>query len=277
MIMKRFQKSFVLFSVMLLLFSMAFAQGENVDKVVKIDGQEMIGTVTEVGDEHIKFVHKGESLSYTVKKSEINKIQFASGRIEFFTASPNSTESETAGNTPANSVQSHHNIVAVLPFDYMNSGGTRDEKMGLKVQSDCYTYLRKKAAQFTIQDPMTTNALLVKNNLQIDNLIGLTPQEMANLLEVEYVVYGTVVISQTSVTSTNSNSYSGKSNGNRYNSTNFGSSSSTANFNTNVDLKIYNDQGQNVYTDTHDSFWPNENAYEITLQYLIKRTPLYSK
>jgi len=275
--MKIINKSALLFSVVLLLSFTVFAQEENVDKVVKIDGQEMTGKVTEMGEDYIKFIHKGESLQYTVKKSEINKIQFASGRIEFFTEVPSSQEGSSDTSPEGNSLQSHQNLVAVLPFDYMNSGGTRDEKMGLKVQSDCYGYLRKKAASFNIQDPMTTNAILVKNNLQIDNLIGLTPQEMANLLEVEYVVYGTVVISQTSVTNTNSNLYSGKSNGNRYKSSNFGSSSSTANFNTNVDLKIYNDHGQNVYADTHESFWPDENAYSITLQYLIKRTPLYSK
>ena len=275
--MKRYTNISLLLFFFMLIFSTAIAQEEQYDKVVKINGEEMIGKVTEINDDAIKFIYKGESLSYTVKKTEINKIQFASGRVQFFTAAPNAPEESTAASKPDNSVQSHHNIVAVLPFDYMNSGGTRDEKMGLKVQSDCYTFLRKKAALFNIQDPMTTNAILVKNNLSLDNFVGLTPQEMANLLGVEYVVYGTVVITQTSVTSTSSNSYSSKSNGNRYNSTNFGSSSSTANFNTNVDLKIYNDHGQNVYADTHDSFWPSENAYEITLQYLIKRTPLYSK
>lgn len=251
------------------------AQEANVDKIVKVDGEEMLGKVLEIEEEAVKFVYTGETLTYTVKKADINKIQFASGRVQFFTESPSASPNASPSATPF--VESHHNLVAVLPFDYMNTGGNRDDKMGLKVQSDCYTYLRKKAKLFTIQDPMTTNALLVKNNLSVDNLIGLTPQEMANLLGVEYVVYGSVVISQTGVTSTNSNYYTGKSSGSRYKSANFGSSSSSADFNTNVDLKIYTDQGQNVYSDTHDSFWPDENAYEITLNYLIKRTPLYSK
>ena len=253
-----------------------FAQKANVDKVIKLNGEEMLGTVTEIGETYIKFIYKGESLSYTVKTSEINKIQFASGRVEFFTESPlaSSTANEEA---LTSSVQAHHNQVAVLPFDYMNTGGGRDDKMGLKVQSDCYTFLKKRAKQFNIQDPMTTNAILVKSKISLENLTGLTPQEMANLLGVEYVVYGSVVISQTGVTSSSSSFFSGKSSGSRYKSSNFGTSSATANFNTSVDMKIYTDEGQNVYSNTHDSFWPNENAYEITLQYLIKRTPLYSK
>ena len=263
--------------VLLFIFSVASAQEKQFDKVVKIDGEEMIGNVTAINDDAISFIHKGESLTYTVKTTDINKIQFASGRVEFFTETPSASPAASAAPNSGNTVQSHHNQVAVLPFDYMGSGGSRDDKMGLKVQSDCYTFLKKKAAMFNIQDPMTTNALLVKNNLHVDNLIGLTPGEMANLLGVEYVIYGSVVITQTGVTNSSSNAYSSKSNGNRYNSTNFGSSTSSASFNTNVDMKIYNDQGQNIYADTHDSFWPDENAYEITLQYLIKRTPLYTK
>lgn len=275
--MKALLKSGLAFGLLMVFFSAVHAQEVQYDKVIKINGEEMIGKVTEINDDGIKFVHKDESLSYSVKKSEINKIQFASGRIEFFTQAPNASPTAAASPQAANSVQPHHNLVAVLPFDYMGTGGARDEKMGFKVQSDCYTFLRKKASLFTIQDPMTTNALLVKNNLQVDNLIGLTPGEMANLLGVEYVIYGSVVINQTGVTNSSSNSYSSKSNGSRFNAVNFGSSTSTASFNTTVDMKIYNDQGQNVYADTHDSFWPDENAYEITLQYLIKRTPLYSK
>ncbi|PZX46922.1 hypothetical protein [Algoriphagus chordae] len=275
--MKANLKSYLAVVLLMFVFSAVMAQEEQFDKVVKTNGEEMLGHVTEMGDDAIKFVHKGETLSYSLKKSEINKIQFASGRVEFFTEAPNASPTASAAAPVGNSVQSHHNMVAVLPFDYMGSGGSRDDKMGLKVQSDCYTYLRQKAALFTIQDPLTTNALLVKNNIQVDNLIGLTPGEMANLLGVEYVVYGSVVITQTGVTNSSANSYSSKSKGSRYNSTNFGSSTTSASFNTNVDLKIYNDQGQNVYANTHDSFWPDENAYEITLQYLIKRTPLYSK
>ncbi len=261
-------------AVALLLFAAnVAAQEKSFDKVVKTDGEEMIGKVLEIDAESIKFVYQGESLTYTVKQSEINKIQFASGRVQFFTEV--TEEKPSQDSSPG--LQDHHNLVAVLPFDYMNSGGNRDDKMGLKVQSDCYTYLRKKAKLFDIQDPATTNALLVKNNIEVNNLIGLTPQEMANLLGVEYVVYGAVTINQTSVSSYSANSYSSKANGSRFTSSNLGSSTSTANFNTNVDLKIYNDQGQSVYSDTHDSFWPSENAYEITLNYLIKRTPLYSK
>jgi len=42
-------------------------------------------------------------------------------------------------------------------------------------------------------------------------------------------------------------------------------------------MKIYTDQGQNVFAQSHNSFWPNQNAYETTLKYLIKRTPLHHK
>ncbi len=252
-----------------------FGQDAKIDKIVKTNGDQLLGTVTKIGEESISFIYQNESLVYEIKKSEINKIQFSSGRIEVFTPVASAADPGLAQTSP--SLESHHNQVAVLPFEYMNSGGTRDDKMGLKVQSDCYSFLLKKTRQFSIQDPLTTNALLIKSGLSVDNLIGLTPQEMANLLGVEYVIYGTVVITQSGVYSSSANSYSGKSNGNKYSGINFGSSTSSVDYNTNVDMKIYTDQGQNIYSETHDSFWPSENAYEVTLQYLIKRTPLYSK
>ncbi len=254
--------------------SFAVGQERSYDKVVKLDGEELIGKVLEIDQATIKFAYKDESLTYTLDQSEIHKIQFASGRVQFFTEVD---EPSNESSSDQLALQDHHNLVAVLPFDYMNSGGSRDDKMGLKVQSDCYTFLRKKAKNFDIQDPKTTNALLVKSGIEVDNLIGLTPQEMANLLGVEYVVYGAVTINQTSVSSYSANTYSSKDKGSRFTASNLGTSTSSANFNTNVDLRIYNDQGQSIYSDTHDSFWPSENAYEITLNYLIKRTPLYSK
>ena len=67
---------------------LSIAQTAATDKLIMLSGEEKIGQVTEVGDTFIKFIHKGETLNYSFKKSDINKIQFASGRIEFFTQSP---------------------------------------------------------------------------------------------------------------------------------------------------------------------------------------------
>ncbi|MFM8913781.1 MAG: hypothetical protein ACKOE6_12830, partial [Flammeovirgaceae bacterium] len=214
----------------------------------------------------------GETLSYTLKKSEINKIQFASGRIEFFTKSlPEKADSLSSR------MQDHHNVVAVLPFFYIGSGGSRDEKMAIKAQGDCFNILKKESSQFVLQDPITTNALLMKSGITNANLPGFTPNDLAQLLGVEYLIYCTVTINQRGSTSTGVNLFNTKNKGGVATGFGIGSSSTNAKFSTAVDMKIFTDQGQSVFAQAHNSFWPDENAYEATLKYLIKRTPLYRK
>jgi hypothetical protein len=250
----------------------SLAQTAAADKLVMLSGEEKIGQVTELGETFIKFIHSGETLTYTIKKSDINKIQFASGRIEFVTQStPAGNDSIKAG------MQDHHNVVAILPFTYIGSGGSRDEKMSVKAQGDCFNILKKESSQLILQDPITTNALLIKAGITESTIVGFTPNDLAHLLGAEYIIYCTVTISQRGSTTTGTNYFNAKNNGNRTSGFGLGSSSSTANFSTNVDMKIYTDQGQNVFAQSHNSFWPNENAYETTLKYLIKRTPLHRK
>jgi len=260
---------------LLLTFHFLFAQDKPVDKILMLNGEERQGSVSEIGDDYVKFSYSGESLTYTIKKQDINKIQFASGRIEFFnkgaSAAPGQEQSANA------SLASHHNVVAILPFSYMGQGGDRDVKMGIKVQSDCYSLLKKSASQFTLQDPITTNAMLIKHGLNESNIMGLTPGEVANILGVEYVMYGSITIDQTGTNATSGTYGQGKSRGNKFSGFSVGQTSTSNQYSTSVDMKIYNDQGQNIFDKTHQSFWPTVDAYEATLQYLIKRCPLYSK
>lgn len=247
----------------------AYAQ-ETFDKVTMLNGEEHIGKVTAMDNESIKFVHKNESLEYTYQKADINKIQFSSGRIEIV----NKVTEASAGGA---SLQDHHNVVAVLPFTYLSSNGAHDEAMEKKVQSDCYTLLSKFADQFKLQDPTTTDALLIKHGVNSSNIDGFTPAELCEVLGAEYIVMGTVSVLYTSTTNYSGSSQTSKKDdkkNTRYTST---SSSSTDNFKTQVDMKMYTDQGQNIYANSHTSFWQTQDAYTLTLQWLIKRSPLYRK
>lgn len=88
--MKNKSLHFAAFAIIVLtsIVQFSLAQTAAIDKIVMLSGEEKIGQVTEIGDTFIKFIRKGETLNYTFKKSDINKIQFASGRIEFVTQSP---------------------------------------------------------------------------------------------------------------------------------------------------------------------------------------------
>ncbi len=263
-----------------LLFSFAF-YGQN-DVILKTDGEEMVGTVTKINDDNIQFVHQNETLEYNVSKSEIVKITFGSGRIEYF---------KKPDETASYQLEDHHNKVAVLPFGYIKDQESSNPTMTKKIQQETYTIFKKNAKILQFQDPNTTNALLAKAGVY-DNIEGYTMGEICNILGVEYVVQGLVSIERSTITNI-SNSQSTKTNksnayvdsrGRIIGDLDDKSKSSTStfdtsiqNYSTNINMNVYTDKGENVFSMDHDSFWQTEDAYKITLQYLAKKSPVYKR
>jgi len=250
------------------------------DVVLKLNGEEHIGKVTEMDDASIKFVHKDETLAYTFKKSDIMKITFASGRIEIINESPNAKNNNS---TKSASLESHHNKIAILPFTYLINKQSAGEEMTYKVQNECYSFLNNHVGELVIQDPMTTNASLIKAGINQENLRGYTMGEICNILGVEYVVSGTVTQNETYVSnysgsSTSAKSDKGKNNkGNIFKSSTSTYSSSVQKYETAITMNIYTDKNSTIFSKDHTSFWQTDDAYKITLQYLLKRTPVYKK
>ncbi len=258
-----------------------FAQDEkNYDVVLKLNGEEHVGNVTEMDDNIVKFVHKGESLSYTFKKADIMKITFASGRVEIINEAPEVNEGNS---TPGSGLESHHNKIAILPFSYIMNKQSVGEEMTFKVQNECYSFLNNHVGELSIQDPITTNALMIKAGINQDNIRGYTMGEICNILGVEYLVTGTITQNNTSTSNYSGTSTSGKNEKNKKNTGNIFAatsstySSSTQNYQTAMTMNIYTDKNTNIYSKDHTSFWPNDEAYKITLQYMLKRTPIYKK
>src|SRR5687768_15297435 len=98
-----------------------FAQQSKNDVVLKANGDELIGKVVEIGDADIKFMYQGETLTYQVRKEDIIKITFGSGRIEFFNKPQLSSEKKDSKPTALTGDTDHHNKVAVLPFGYIKN------------------------------------------------------------------------------------------------------------------------------------------------------------
>ncbi|GGK89307.1 hypothetical protein ACD591_18475 [Rufibacter glacialis] len=101
-----------------------------------------------------------------------------------------------------------HKVVAILPFDARI--GLRPNQMksmtperikemekneGLAVQSALQTYFLKVSSKddYTVsfQDAATTNALLLKNNINEENIKTFTPVELAKVLGVDGIISGT--------------------------------------------------------------------------------------
>lgn len=270
------------------------------DVMLMLDGNENIGSVTEIGDDYLKFVHRGEALTYTFKKSDILKITFASGRIEFFNKPEASNSIDAASNKdqPNNSADgslaSHHNKVGILPFMFLEDNSSAGQEMTFKVQNEAYAILSSHLGNLKLQDPNTTNALLIKAGVNNNNRRGFTMGEICNILDVEYVIQGTIAQNKTS---TSSSSYSRSSyqsaeksgsgsSANRLIGAVFSrsgkaasssSTSTTDHYETSITMSVYTDKGDSIFSKDHTSMWDSNDAYKITLKYLLKRTPIYRK
>ena len=288
------------FSILIFLFSLTFslsAQDKKIDTILKINGDELRGTVQGIQESSIKFSYEGESLAYDIPKADIIKITFASGRIEFFNKPALTTESSSTANSAKpgsefNEPQDHHNKVAIFPFHYIVDKQNASEEVTFKVQMETYSFLNRHIGVLTLQDVNETNALLIRNGVNDSNLRGYTMGELCNILGVEYIIQGTITQDRTSVTNSTSTSYNDKNSGGAYvdskgnlvgniNGSSKGSSSSYSssqqNYSTAIVMNIYTDKGENIFSQDHTGFWPTNDAYKITLQYLLKKTPIYRK
>lgn len=279
----------------MILVTQAWSQNSGNDIVLMTNGDEKAGKVTEINQTNIKFVHDGETLSYTLNISDIIKITFSSGRIEFFNK-PSQDNSSSVSNRTQNissgKLMDHHNKVAILPFAYILNKAEAGEAMTYKVQNEAYSFLSKHVGFLKLQDPNTTNALLIKAGVNNDNIRGYTMGEVCDILGVEYVVQGTITQSETAVVTSSyqNSSYSRDQKNQNSQKHSIGlinaikssssSSSSTAqrmNYETSITMNVFKENGDNIFSNDHTSIWNGDDAYKVTLKYLLKRIPLYRK
>ena len=160
-------------------------------------------------------------------------------------------------------------------------------KWVFKVQGECYTFLSNKAVALNIQDPVTTNALMGKAGITTDNFRNYTMAEICGILGVEYIVKGMVTSNMTNTTTSGSTTYNSKSSSNNSDKTSktdksssgnvYGSSTTQQNFKTSVLMEIYTDDNKKIFGQDRTSFWSSVDAYKSTIQYLLKKTPIYGK
>ncbi len=190
-------KKALILSLLLLIFSQnaqLLAQAKS-DVIVLVNGERKDGKVTGITSSQIKFRYINEEFDYEFDKSEVAKIEFASGRVETFGGSPESQSSTQSRNPNPTGGPDTHNKIAVLPFEFVsNDPGMTSESMSKLVQNTTANIVRDEYRALMLQDPLTTNAILAKNNISQTNITSLTPNEIANLLGVEFIVFGTLSI-----------------------------------------------------------------------------------
>ena len=281
----------VCMALMVVCFALEVQAQAKSDVLVFLNGERKEVKVTGVDDTHIKFRYPGEDFDNQVSKMELTQVEFASGRVEKFGA-----PSIGAGSTVAGDQSNHgsspdrHNKIAVLPFSFIsNDPGMSPQSMSTLVQSTTSNFVKSEYGTLTVQDPMTTNALLAKAGVTADNIAAHTPDELGALLGVEYVMYGTVNITNkgTSTYGVAGSSYKEKetktSSDNKTDDRTKGSgvtstsSTTTIEYDTSVDLRMFNDRGDNLYSSSRHVFGTAADAYKSGIEYMVKRTPFGSK
>lgn len=275
---------FILSILTTIFLSLSLLAQTKTDVILKTNGEEMKGKVMEILDNDIKFSYEGETLVYTVKKADIQKITFSSGRVQTFNvAEATSPTPAPADNQPAATGDSR-NKVAILPFTFTKDGQAAPEEVSMQVQNECYALLSRHSGVYAVLEPRRTDVLLNKANITRATIMNYTMDEIAKILGVEYIVDGMVTQNRTSQTSYGSSSYQNKNKDNDKkddDKKSSGSSSTYAttqqNYQSTLDLKIYNDKGATIYSQNRKAFWNTEDAYKSALEYLIKRCPLYTR
>jgi hypothetical protein len=269
---------------------------EKIDVVFKANGDQLKGSVVEVTDDNIRFKYTGEQVIYTFKKSDIQKITFASGRTETYNNIPpaNSNSSTpvqnavpaTSSAVPASAITTsaadRRNKVAILPFSFLKDGQNLPAEASEEIQNECFTRLSEHTGTYTVVNPRATNVILAKGGIDKSNIIKHTMAEICQILGVEYVVDGMINQNNTSQSSSGRTSYDFKKDDKKSNNDKMsGSSSHSTNvsqdYETVTTINIYNDKSENIYSQRRKALFSTVGAYKNTIGYLLKRSPVYNK
>jgi len=278
--MKAIIKLSTYFALVFASISLSLAQTKE-DVIYLNDGTQKKGKVISITDDGIKFSYTGEDVQYELKKQALTKIVFANGREEVF-ANTASSASMNAGNVGASTVRSSTstgNALAVIPFEVVsNEAGLMTDAMRREIQQSCIDAIKSRGMSFQIQDPRTTNAALSKSGIAFTDIANHTPDDLAKLLNVDYVVLGVYDIQNkgsmsygSGVVTYNDKTQDNKSKGTAVQSNN---SYTSTNYDTKVQLSIYDSNGRQLFSDTRRPFIGGLDSYKGALKTLAKRISL---
>lgn len=276
--MKTLFKIVTCLMLVFVVISPSFAQ-EKQDVIYLLDGSQKKGKVISVGDDIVKFSYPGEEVQYELKKQGISKIQFANGREEVFNNVAAGGEGVMTASSVNNASISTNNLLAVVPFEIVsNDQSLTTDGMRREIQQSCVEALASRPFSFQIQDLRTTNSLLAKAGIAMVDIANHTPAELAKLLGVGYVVFGTYDIENKGTSSFGSSvgTYNDKNKDNKTKGTVVKSNNSytTTSYDTKVQLSIYDSNGRQLFSDTRKPFMGGLDSYKGALKTLTKRITL---
>ncbi|MBE9602717.1 hypothetical protein [Pedobacter sp. MC2016-24] len=268
---------FILLSLVFTIVQPTMAQKKNIsipqkeDVIYMLNGEKKQGQIKSMEGSGLKFIHAGETVVYTLKRSEIYKIEFASGRTE--EVNPKITEKPGVQEPQKISP----NLVAIIPFKVSTINEQTAGDKGEKIQEEAYLCLSKNNnGIYKYQEPRITNLILFKKGVNESNIKGYSSEELCQLLGVEYIIQGSLTRSSeetlnTQERKTSEHTEDGKEQRKSVNT------KVNKNYDSEILLGIYNVKNEKVYLKSRKSMLDDENSYKNTLVYLLKRCPVYNK
>ena len=265
-----------------LVITLQSANGQNAeaDQLFLLNGDQQSVTVKKVDPETITYSFVGEDLENVIKKDEVAKIVFKSGREQVFSNTPAMTEASRSNDYKYPPME--EKMGAVLPFDFVFDDASSPEE-GEQAQEYYYSELMRKPERNTInyQDLETTRRRLRDAGIGgADDLQTYDMAEIAKIVGVGVLITGKIVVKYDKTVSNSSESTTvkvddkknkGKAYTNEY-------STSRDEFSTRVTFKIYNQDGNKLLEESRVPFLGStRDSYVSTLSYLMKRTPFYKK
>ncbi|MEG2103029.1 MAG: hypothetical protein RRY99_16135 [Flavobacterium sp.] len=278
-------KSLYAVAILFLVSIAAFAQGtKKLDKIIKRDYQVIECIISKMSDKAVEYSLPGETMQISLDTGQIARIDFASGRSQTFDVTPTSSSASTRS-TAVVSSEMKQNTIAVLPVPYLNSDTQESsEDMAKFAQNDLYNKLLDKSSNIfplTVQDLRTTNSLLHKAGIDYKNIDETPIEDLEKILGVDNIVAAKIsytIGSGTTATTYNSGNAKVSDNNKKVKTSDI--STTTANTQEYYYYTVYFDLYKNaskIYSQTRKPFLAVKDSWIDSVQYLLKRSPIYVK
>lgn len=185
--------------------------------------------------------------------------------------------------TPGETTTTNHSLqtptIAVIPFNMVsNQSSISSDANAEELQRATIQSIKDNTSGVNVLDYLTVNALLAKHNITTKKLKTTLPKELAAILEVDYVVYGIATINKKGSSSKGVNASLNKNkrkSNNKSTGIRLGTSASNnkTKYDTNIEMTFYDKEGQSTYSDKRNTFGSAVDAYQASVDYIVKRCP----
>ncbi|WP_273567675.1 hypothetical protein [Maribacter halichondriae] len=269
-------------SILLLVGALLPVNGQEnkADQLYLTNGELLEVTIKKVEPNTITYSFFGEDLENIAEKANVAKILFKNGREQLFSDSQASAASPRPVDFEYPPMKANEG--AVLPFEFVVDGSQSPEN-GIEAQEFYYDNLMRKPERNTIsyQDAETTrNRLRAAGVKEAVDMRDYDMKEIAKIVGAGILVTGKITVDYRTTTSTTTGSTTTKVDTKKKKVKSYSSDYSTSSdeFDTKVDFKIYDMNGNKVVDQTRRPFMASTRENYVTaLNYFMKRTPYYQK